>query len=235
MRSESYLTPGGITVTRTVSKVPYHRGLDAILRKLDTERGVYLSSGYEYPERYSRWDIATVSPPIEIVAAGRDIVFRALNARGEMLNRILEPLLATHPHWASFGFEGGALVGKLKPLPELFSEEERSKQPSAFSILRTLIQEFQHPLASRLVLLGAFGYDMLFQFDPIRLKLPREGVKDIRLFLCDEIYLMDRMKEQIERFQFDFTRGDLTTTGIPRTAERWKRPKSQAVTGPIEC
>jgi len=192
MRSESYLTPGGITVTRTVSKVPYSRGLHGILRKLDTERGVYLSSGYEYPERYSRWDIAAVAPPIEIVAAGRDIVLRALNGRGEVLNQILQPLLAGHPHWESFGLEGGALVGKLKPLPELFSEEERSKQPSAFSILRTLISEFRDPLASRLVLLGAFGYDTLFQFDPIRLKLPRSGVKDIRLFLCDDLYLMDR-------------------------------------------
>jgi anthranilate synthase len=234
MRPESYTTPGGIAVTRTVSKIAYSRGLAGLLGKLDTQRGVYLSSGYEYPERYSRWDIAALAPPIEIVAAGRDIVFRPLNRRGEVLNRILEPLLAPHPHWESFALEGESLHGTLKPLPELFSEEERSKQPSAFSVLRALIQEFQHPLASRLVLLGAFGYDMLFQFDPIRLKLPREGVKDIRLFLCDEIYLMDRMKEQIERFQFDFSRGELTTHGLPRTAERWKRPKPQTKTGPIE-
>ena len=33
--------------------------------------------------------------------------------------------------------------GRLKPLPALFPEEERSKQPSAFSILRALIGEFQ--------------------------------------------------------------------------------------------
>jgi len=235
MRPESYTTPSGIAVSRTVSRVPYSRGLAGVLRKLDTERGVYLSSGYEYPERYSRWDIAALTPPIEIVAAGRDIVFRPLNQRGEVLNRILEPVLGPHPHWESFALEGGALRGKLKPLPELFSEEERSKQPSAFSVLRTLIQEFQHPLAARLVLLGAFGYDMLFQFDPIRLKLPRDGVKDIRLFLCDDIYLMDRMKEQIERFQFDFTSGELTTQGLPRTSERWKRPRAKAATGPIEC
>jgi anthranilate synthase len=235
MRPESYLTPGGIAVTRTVSKVPYSRGLAGLLRKLDTERGVYLSSGYEYPERYSRWDIAALAPPIEIVAAGRDVVFRPLSQRGMVLNQILEPVLAPHSHWEAFALEGGALRGRLKPLPELFAEEERSKQPSAFSVLRTLIQEFQHPLASRLVLLGAFGYDMLFQFDPIRLKLPREGAKDIRLFLCDDIYLMDRMKEQIERFQFDFARAELTTRGLLRTAERFKRPRRQAAAGPIEC
>jgi len=55
MRPESYLTPGGISVARTMSKISYARGLSGLLRKLDTQRGIYLSSGYEYPERYSRW------------------------------------------------------------------------------------------------------------------------------------------------------------------------------------
>ena len=115
MRPESYLTPGGISVSRTISKVSYARGLGSLLRKLDTQRGVYLSSGYEYPERYSRWDIAALTPPLEIVAAGREIVFRPLNERGQTLNRILEPLLAPHPHWEKFALEDGALKGTLKP------------------------------------------------------------------------------------------------------------------------
>jgi anthranilate synthase len=197
MRPESYLTPGGISVTRTISKVSYARGLSGLLRKLDTQRGIYLSSGYEYPERYSRWDIAAVAPPLEIVAAGRGIVCRPLNERGKTLNRILEPLLAPHPHWEKFSLEDGTLRGTLKPLPALFPEEQRSKQPSAFSILRAFLDEFRHPIASRLALAGAFGYDLLFQFDPIELKLPRYDVKDLRLFFCDDIYIMDRKKEQI--------------------------------------
>src|SRR5258707_385530 len=167
MRPESYLTPGGISVERTLSKVSYARGLSGLLRKLDTQRGIYLSSGYEYPGRYSRWDVAAVAPPLEIVAAGQEIVFRPLNERGKTLNKILEPLLAPHPHWTSFSSVDGELHGTLKPLPALFPEEERSKQPSAFSVLRALLDEFRHPLGSRLALAGAFGYDLLFQFDPI--------------------------------------------------------------------
>jgi anthranilate synthase len=93
MRPESYSTPGGIVVTRTISKVPYSRGLRDLLKKLDTQRGIYLSSGYEYPERYSRWDIAALGPPLEIIAAGRDVVFRPLSERGLTLVKILEPLL----------------------------------------------------------------------------------------------------------------------------------------------
>lgn len=218
MRTQSYSTPSGIVVERSESAVAYHRGLESLLRKLDSRRGIYLSSGYEYPGRYSRWDIASIAPPLEIVAQDREVRFRPLNARGEVLNRLLEPVLAPHPHWDEFRNESGTLRGTLKPLPELFPEEERSKQPSVLSILRALIAEFHHPLASRLALVGAFGYDLLFRFDPIEQKLPRTNVHDLRLFLCDDIYFMDRKKEQIQRFQFDFSRGEESTRGLKRTA-----------------
>src|SRR5271155_3666456 len=138
-----YKTPGGITVTRQTSSIPYQKGLGTLLDKLDRYRGIYLSSGYEYPERYSRWDVASIAPPLEIVASGRGIDLRPLNQRGEIINQILHPLLAPHPHWDEFEFQGTRLHGRLKPLPKLFPEEERSKQPSAFSILRTLIDEFR--------------------------------------------------------------------------------------------
>src|SRR5579863_4808786 len=133
-----HTTPHGIRVLRKISKIPFERGLQPLLRKLDTRRGAYLSSGYEYPERYSRWDIASVCPPLEIVAQGRRVEFRALNGRGEALNRMLAAVLEKHPHWEAFGFEGTSLAGTLKPLTKFFTEEERSKQPSAFSILRTM-------------------------------------------------------------------------------------------------
>ena len=48
-----YKTPGGISVSRQTSSIPYHKGLGPLLDKLDRYRGIYLSSGYEYPERYS--------------------------------------------------------------------------------------------------------------------------------------------------------------------------------------
>jgi anthranilate synthase len=216
MAKLSYTTPGGITVTRSASTIPYKKGLKPLLHKLDRYRGIYLSSGYEYPERYSRWDVASICPPIEIVAAGRNVDFRPLNQRGDALNRILQPVLEQNPHWEKFEFRDGSLRGTLKPLPPLFPEEERSKQPSAFSILRTLIQQFRTSEDSRLALVGAFGYDLLFQFDPISLKLPRDGHKDLHLLLCDDIYYMDRKKERIERFQYDFERAGVSTAGLER-------------------
>ncbi len=214
-----YSTRSGIVVTRTATRVPYKRGLAALLRELDIHRGIYLSSGYEYPGRYSRWDIASLCPPIEIVTFQRDVQIRALNERGSVIVRLLEPVLREHPHWDEFRLESDTLRGQLKPLPAFFSEEERSKQPSVFSLLRAFIQEFQSDKDTRLSLVGAFGYDLLFQFDPIELKLPRNGRKDLHLFLCDDIYYMDRKREVIERFEYDFALGELATAGLPHAAE----------------
>jgi anthranilate synthase len=229
MRILRYQTRSGIAVSRTTSGTSFRRGLRHLLRKLDRYRGFYLSSGYEYPGRYSRWDIAAIHPALEIVAAGRDVEFRPLNGRGDVLCRLLHPVLAAQSFWDDIQMrDAGAFHGRLKPMEGLFAEEERSKQPSPFSVLRALVEEFRHPDDSRLALVGAFGYDLLFQFDPIQLKLPRGARKDLHLFFCDEIYFMDRKKEQIERFQYDFTRGELTTVDLPRVSPAVQRPKKRA-------
>jgi anthranilate synthase len=220
MREYRYTTPNGIQVTRTLSKGNFRKGLVHVMRELDRHRGIYLSSGYEYPGRYSRWDFASTCPPLEIVSYDRRVEFRPLNERGRLMATMLEPVLAGHPHWEQFGWENGILAGRLKPLPALFPEEERSKQPSVFSVLRALIQEFRGEEESHLGLVGAFGYDLLFQFEPVDKKLPRNGHKDLHLFLCDDIWLMDRKKEQVERYRYEFAASGLNTIGVPRDAEK---------------
>src|SRR5271157_727634 len=232
MREQRYTTPHGIVVSRTVSRASFRKGLKHLTRELDHHRGIYLSSGYEFPGRYSRWDIASLCPPLEIVSFDRRVEFRPLNQRGRVITQLLSPVLASHPHWEQFGFEGETLAGRLKPLPALFPEEERSRQPSAFSILRALIQEFSSLGDSRLGLIGAFGYDFLFQFEPIEKRLPRHGHKDLHLFLCDDIWFMDRMKEQVERYRYDFESGEVSTAGLPRDAQPVPRPHKRAP-GPI--
>ncbi len=233
MREYRYTSPHGITVSRTVSKVSYRKGLRNLLQELDRHRGIYLSSGYEFPGRYSRWDIASVCPPLEIISYDRRVEFRPLNTRGEIICRMLLPILAGHPHWESFEAQPGMLLGRLKPLPALFPEEERSKQPSAFSILRLLIEEFRGADDSRFGLVGAFGYDLLFQFEPIDKHLPRDDHKDLHLFLCDDICFMDRKKETIERYQYDFESEGLSTLALDRTGAEIP-PPPEVAPGPIE-
>ncbi len=219
MREVRYQTPHGITVSRATSKLPFKNGFGRFLRELDKTRGIYLSSGYEYPGRYSRWDIVSVRPPLELVSFQREVMFRPLNERGAAINRMLATVLREHPHWDDFREENGALHGILKPMPKLFPEEERSKQPSVFSILRALTTEFRNENDDKLAFAGAFGYDLLFQFEPIPLRLAREGRKDLQLFLCDDISYMDRKREQIERFSYEFEQGDVSTRGLERTGE----------------
>jgi anthranilate synthase len=228
MQVLQYTTPHGITVTRTNSRVPYARGLGHLLKQLDSKRGVYLSSGYEYPERYSRWDVASVAPALEMVARERRLELRALNERGVVLLCLLDPLMKYHPHRRAYFRKPDSIRLELRPLAARFAEEERSKQPSPFSILRTLVEEFRNPQDSRLCLIGAFGYDLLLKFDPIRLRLPRGSQKDIHLFLCDDIYFMDRKKEVVERFQYDFSGEKGDTRGLPRTSPRIKAARPRA-------
>src|SRR5262249_61434781 len=63
--------------------------LDGICQQVESLRGGVLSSGVEYPGRYSRWHLAYVNPCAEIVARGRRISAQALNARGEVLLPVL--------------------------------------------------------------------------------------------------------------------------------------------------
>jgi anthranilate synthase len=220
-----YITPHGITVTRTETKLAYARGLAHILKQLDSKRGAYFSSGYEYPERYSRWDVATLAPPIEIIGRDRSLEINALNERGKMLLRLFDPLLRGHDHWNYAAATDETLRLRLKPLAERFPEEERSKQPSPFSLVRLLVREFGNPADARLMLTGAFGYDLLLQFDPIQRSLPRHDQKTLHLFLCDDIYFMDRKKEVIEHYQYDFSGEVGSTAGLNRASAGIPKPK----------
>ncbi len=234
-----YHTPLGITVTRTETKLAFSRGLGHILKQLDSKRGAYFSSGYEYPERYSRWDVATLAPPIEIVGRDRTLALNALNERGRVILRLLHPLVEGHAHWDCEPATADSFTLRLKPLADRFPEEERSKQPSPFSLVRFLVKEFGNPADTRLMLAGAFGYDLLLQFDPITQRLPRQDQKTLHLFLCDDIYFMDRKKEVIEHYQYDFegTHGstaglDRATPSIAKSKKRRRPPKSSRTTKP---
>ena len=77
-------TGGGIRVTRTAA--PFDPALLAeMTQAVEARRGGVLSSGMEYPGRYSRWHMAYVDPAIELVARGRRVTATALNQRGLVL------------------------------------------------------------------------------------------------------------------------------------------------------
>jgi anthranilate synthase len=219
-------TRGGVRVTRTTT--PFDPvELDRIAALVDERRGGVMSSGMEYPGRYSRWHMAYVDPCAEIIATGRRITARALNDRG----RVLLPVIRAAMARAGEATDEDTVV---IPEPERdFTEEERSRRPTVFSALREIAAAFgcDDP---HLGLYGAFGYDLAFQFEPVRLRRERPaGQRDLVLHLPDEIFVLDRKREEAVRFTYEFEVGDQSTAGLerrtagtgPQQAPRPVRPK----------
>ncbi len=59
-----YITEGGITVRRTSVEAEYATAISNMIDRVNNRRGAVLSSNYEYPGRYTRWDTAIVDPPL---------------------------------------------------------------------------------------------------------------------------------------------------------------------------
>ena len=219
--TSQYDTEGGVRVTRSVTGAPLQSALRDVYGAIDTHRGAIFASGYEYPGRYSRWDIGFVDPPIEFAGYGRRFEIRALNERGNMLLPIFGAALDSHPHIVGNVFQAdNKLIGQVASMSASFAEEDRLRQSTVFSVLRTLVRQFGYAGDSHLGFYGAFGYDLVFQVEPIALHHPRpENRPDLHLFFPDELIVVDHRKEQAHQYRYDFRFGAYDTAGLPRTGE----------------
>lgn len=80
-----YFTNEGIGITRRKCFLDVETATDTILKEIDSRKGALFSSRYEYPGRYSRWDVGFYNPLIEIRANGKEFSINAQNQRGEIL------------------------------------------------------------------------------------------------------------------------------------------------------
>jgi anthranilate synthase len=217
VNAERYVTRGGIAVNRTIEAIPVAGAIEPVLDALDDARGVLLASSYEYPGRYTRWDMGFVNPPLVLVARERHVRLSALNERGRVLLPAVAAALRGLPAVTWTEGPGGDLEGTVAPARTRFAEEERSKQPSVFTVLRALIDLFGSPDEPHLGLYGAFGYDLAFQFEPIRQARPRPAEqRDLVLYLPDEIVIVDHRRERAARQRYDFEVRGRSTAGLPR-------------------
>ena len=218
-REHRFRTAGGVEIVRRTASVPLaSEPAAALAARLDRRRGALLASSYEYPGRYTRWDIGFADPPVEIVSRGRSGAARALNERGEVLLRPIEAALAGEPHVAAVERRGRAVAFTVAEPAPGFTEEDRSRQPTVFSALRAISARFGAGDDPHLGLYGAFGYDLAFQFDPIDLRRPRpEADRDLVLYLPDAILVVDHQAATAEEHRFDFTTDEGATAGLPRT------------------
>ncbi|MGO4622722.1 anthranilate synthase [Ensifer sp. 2YAB10] len=212
--AESYTTKGGITVTRRRREASYGQAIASYVDKLDERRGAVFSSNYEYPGRYTRWDTAVVDPPLGISSFGRSLWIEAYNGRGEVLLSIIAEHLRTVSDITLGASTSRRLDLTINAPDRVFTEEERSKMPTVFSVLRAVTNLFHSAEDASLGLYGAFGYDLAFQFDAIDLKLKRpDDQRDMVLFLPDEILVVDHYAAKAWIDRYDFAKDGRATEG----------------------
>lgn len=218
---DSYRTGGGVIVHRRVEELRLEGAIETLIDALDEARGVVLASSYEYPGRYTRWDVGFVNPPLGLEARGRQVRLTALNQRGRVLLPVVAERLAHLDELAGCELTDAGWRGEVRAPKARFAEEERSRQPSPFSVVRAVREVFASDAEPALGLYGAFGYDLAFQFEPIRLRHSRPSdQRDLVLYLPDEIVIVDHRRERAERRSFDFESGVRTTAGLERAGGR---------------
>ncbi len=220
MQRISYLTKGGLRIHREIVAQPYSPADTALADRLDERRGVLFSSSFEFPGRYTRWDMGFVDPPLVLTARGRVFAIEALNERGRFLLGAVGEGLAGLPAAEIRQIGDDRIDGEIRESTTRFPEEQRSRQPSVFSVLRALGELFASPEDMHLGLYGAFGYDLVFQFEPVPLRLPRPAdQRDLVLYLPDEILIVDHMRQQAALHRYDFEIAGRSTAGLPRATQ----------------
>lgn len=215
--AERFVTAGGVAITRQRHDRPYEGAIDGYVDGLNSRRGAVFSSNYEYPGRYTRWDTAIIDPPVVISARGRAMRIEALNRRGEVLLPVIGTVLAGLDDVTIAETSNKLVRLEVAEPGRVFTEEERSRVPSVFTVLRAITALFKTEEDANLGLYGAFGYDLAFQFDPVDYKLERKSSqRDLVLFLPDEILVVDHYSTKAWTDRYDYSGDGFSTEGLPR-------------------
>lgn len=212
-----YTTAGGVRVERNSFPAEYATAIDQTRDRVNSERGAVLSSNYEYPGRYTRWDTAIVNPPLGVEARGRDVEVVAYNARGRVFLDAIFNVLSKHEHVKNAELQKDRILLEVHEAGSIVSEEERSRAPTVFSVVRAIVDLFRSEEDPNLGLFGAFGYDLAFQFDDLEFKMDRGNEqRDLVLFLPDQILIVDHHQATAWHDTYEFEVNGVSTRDIPR-------------------
>jgi anthranilate synthase len=123
----TYDTRGGIRIHRETLVQPYSPADTALAERLDRQRGVLFSSSFEFPGRYTRWDMGFVDPPLVLTARGRGFSVEALNERGRLLLGAVGAQLAGLPAADVRHAGDDRIDGEIRQSTTRFPEEQRSR------------------------------------------------------------------------------------------------------------
>ena len=230
--SGTFSTTGGILIQRQLTLLTldeFQNQSSSLVKALDERRGCIFESSYEYPGRYARWTMGFVDPPLAFEGRGRHFDILALNERGNILLPAIFNCLQQCNDVESITTTTSVITGKVKTLPKgtRFPEEQRSKQPSIFSIIRAITDLFgiDASIDPQLGLYGSFGYDLTFQFEKVKEHharamdpnfTDRPIQRDLLLYLPDSIIVLDGNAKDAYRMDYDFSFNNRSTRGLPR-------------------
>nr|ABB60209.1 TrpE [Azospirillum brasilense] len=228
-----FQTRGGVAVTRCATALDPQGALDPVIDALDRRRGLLLSSGVEAPGRYRRHALGFTDPPLAATARGRTLRIDALNARGRVLLPAVAEALRGLEALAGLEEAPSRVTALVRKPQHPFPEEERSRQPSVFSVLRAVLNLFAAPDDPLLGLYGAFAYDLAFQFEPIRLRLERpDDQRDLVLYLPDRLVALDPVAGLARLVEYEFATAAGSTEGLERAGrDHPYRPDTNAEAG----
>ena len=195
-RAQWWATPAGVRVARSTDLLGTAAGARAGLeRALDSRRGMLIFRGDDYAIGYT-------DPPIEVTVGGGRLAVRALNERGRIL---LPALRAGVAAMLEFDVDSAEeFTGVVAAPPGVFAEEDRTRHAGVFRALRAVVAGMSSP-DELLGLYGAFGYDLIFEVDPIPLRQPRGADhRDLVLHLPDEIVELDFARDEAVRHCYEF-------------------------------
>jgi anthranilate synthase len=213
-----YVTAGDIVVQRTTTCLRDAEALAEVAAALDEHRGALFTCGAGVASRYARADVGFVDPPLVLEGRGRAFSIRALNARGERLLPRIAARLAATAGVVELGRGVHEVNGCVPAGPEAFREEDRTRQPSIFTVVRALAALFASTTDDRLGLYGAFGYDLVFQLDALVARTSRSlpAPRDLVLYLPDRLIVVDHRRGRAHVHDYDFVVDWSSTEGLPR-------------------
>ena len=216
----SFGTAGGVVVRRGWHAVDSVAHTDELLAALDTRRGMLESSNYEFPGRYTRRLRGFVDPPLAVVSRDRVVRVEALNQRGQVLLPAVRRTLEQLPAVERLVVTDDSLEAQVRRPAERFPEEARSKQDTVFSVLRALLELFRVNRGDddQLGLYGAFGYDLVFQFENIDRVVERDlAQRDMVLYLPDRLFVAQHGDSVGRVISYEFEVDGVSTAGLART------------------
>jgi len=214
--TQIFKLPKGLTLKRKQIPIDYEK-LEQICQQIDMKKGALFSSNFEFPGRYSRWDIGFINPPIEIRSKSNSFVIEALNKRGIILLNFLKDQLCNKLNIILTETSSHIIEGLINKEESIFMEEERTKQPSIFDLIREIKSLFTNNEDKFLGLYGAFGYDLIFQFENISQKKHRnKDDSDLHLYMPDEIVVIDHKIAKSFLLSYEFEYNNQKTDELQR-------------------